>query len=152
MFAGPWPARTRANPSSRTTAAPHRGTLFLYMGGFERPVQANMPGACLPGRGQRARGRIPPPGRPPHPIGVLSFCLWGDSKGGSWQGAGGMFARPWYRVPSSRHSRCGRWLKTCHRHIFFTPRRRKANPPSPPTENPVTAMVTGFFFIFFSDV
>ena len=40
-------------------------------------------------------------------------------------------ALPW--VPSSRHSRCGRRLKTCHRHVFLTP-RRLAIPPSQASE------------------
>ena len=34
-------------------------------------------------------------------------------------------APPFIRVPSSRHSRCGRRLKTCHRHVFLTPRPSK---------------------------
>ena len=28
-------------------------------------------------------------------------------------------------LPSSRHSRCGRMLKTCHRHVFLTHRQKK---------------------------
>ena len=32
-----------------------------------------------------------------------------------------------HRVPSSRHSRCGRRLKTCHRHVFLTPRHAAGN-------------------------
>ncbi len=31
-----------------------------------------------------------------------------------------------YRLPSSRHSRCGRMLKTCHRHVFLTHRHKGA--------------------------
>ncbi len=30
-----------------------------------------------------------------------------------------------HQLPSSRHSRCGRMLKTCHRHVFLTPRPRR---------------------------
>ena len=28
-----------------------------------------------------------------------------------------------HKIPSSEHSSCGRRLKTCHRHVFLTPRR-----------------------------
>ena len=30
------------------------------------------------------------------------------------------------QLPSSWHSRCGRWLKMCHRHIFLTHRQRES--------------------------
>ena len=61
-----------SNPSSPTKI---RGTpygvarIFLLGSGFERAVQENMPGACFPARGPRARGRIHlPPPKIPEPL------------------------------------------------------------------------------------
>ena len=38
------------------------------------------------------------------------------------------------RLPSSEHSSCGRLLKTCHRHVFFTHRPPRV-PPSAVVKN-----------------
>ena len=62
----PWLRRSEANPSSPTTKRPILlDWSFCAYGqqddGFERPVQANSPVDCLPGRGPAAAGRIRPP-------------------------------------------------------------------------------------------